>query len=363
MDNNLFPKPDFNKTDESHGNAFDDDFGEINATPSTGPVVTGSPSYANSQSQMQSQPVSDDDWGNVSSSNMAYEPNQPTGAGIVTATATVGIVFKCIVCALFPIFGFIVSGVSLGKGHKSRARIYRLVSLIAFILQMFISVGLGLFASKYADDIESHYSEVYDDYDDDYSYVDDYDHDDATEPDTTTVNDETKAASNATAGVNNTAWDEYTVYLSGQKIKLPMKWSEFSSLTGYKFDDKEDAKSTLKSNQYTLSVTCVNGEQEINVRIVNLGNSQLTYSDAWVGGINTYDYQDNDVVFAGNLTVGSSFNKQSMISALGQPDDVYDSDDSDFHIYTYQNEDEIYNKYEIQVSEGKITDISVEKFE
>lgn len=363
MDDNRFPKPDFDKADEPHGNAFDDDFGEINATPSTGSAVTESPSYANSQPQMQSQPVSDDDWGNVSSTNMAYEPKQSTGAGIVTATATVGIVLKCIVCALFPILGFIVSGVSSGKGHKSRARIYRLVSLIAFILQMFISIGFGLFASKQAANIESHYSEGYDDYDDDYSYIDDYDYDDVTEPDMTIANDETTATSNVTAGVNNTAWDEYTVYLSGQKIKLPMRWSEFSSLTGYKFDDNEDATSTLKSNQYTLSVTCVNGKQKINVRMINMGDSQITYSDAWVGGINTYDYQDNDAVFAGNLTIGSSFNKQDMISALGQPDDVYDSDDSDFHIYTYQNEDEIYNRYKVQVSDGKITDLSVEKFE
>lgn len=393
MDNSNFPKPQKN---EERDNAFEDIFGDVNTTPvQPTPVVPpqSTPQEVPIQQETPNQtPVFDDfvpsqntiqppmqqaqqpyynqeqDWNNVNSTMPPM--SEPKGSGAVAGIAIAGIVLKCIVCALMPIVGIVVSIISSSKGHKSRAKIYRLVSIISLALSIIVGTIVGIYEAKHATDyIDDSYSYI-EEYDEEYS-----DNENVEESKMTTANEETTEEKtketttvsnlNASNGnvVNNTAWDDYTVYLSGQKIELPMKYSEFSKLTGYSFEDNEDATTTIKNNQYTTSIPCVNGDKKVNVRIINLGDSQITCSEAWVGGINTYDYQENDAVFAGNLAVGDTFDKNAMISALGQPYDVYDSDDSDFHIYKYENENEFYNGYEIQVSNGKITDISVEKFE
>lgn len=360
MDDNLkgFPKP---YTDEPAGQpqSMDDGFDMPTTSVNQQPYSEFTPDFIASESDGNNVKSDYDDW---SSSGDSYvEPDfkhaNKTAGKVAVGAVTFGFIVKAIICFLFPALGMVCAIISAAKGHKSRSKIYGLMtglSIILAIVASLIAAGISIKNTVQSEDFEQS-SYTYEDVSDDYSYDTG---DDSVMIDTPVS--EPSDDSNTTE--NNTNWNEYIVYINGVKVKLPMKYSDFKSQTGFYFEDPEDATSTLKSNQYTLSCTAVNDSgEDINIRMINLDDSQVTYENAYVGGINTNEYESNNAVFAGNMHVGDTFDKDSMISLFGEPTSVYDSDDNDFHIYTY--EDEIYNSFEIEVSDGLITDIDVQHFE
>ena len=370
---NGFPNPYENKgvnevSENANQTSVNDGFGDI--TPNVNPNGAVNQNQGDTQGNfdvnnytMNPSGNQSDSWNssdaNYQNPNMQYA--NTTAGKVAIGAVTAGFIIKAIICALFPGLGIICAIISTAKQHKFRAKIYWIVTVIAIVLQLIIGIIAGAVISKTADSVDDTY-DYYEYSYDDYSYDDESDLD-STEPaqDTTAANDSNTAANGSVT--NDAGWRDYVVYLEGQRIELPMKYSDFVEAIGYQFEDPEDATSTLKSNQYTLSCNVVNGlSKSINVQMINLASSQVTYEEAYVGGINSNNYFENDAVFAGNMKVGDTFDYDAMTAALGTPTYVYDSDDSDFHIYRYE-EDNLYNQLEIQVSDGKITNLDTQKFE
>lgn len=305
---------------------------------------------------------SDDDWGSVNSVNNAYNEAMPKAYG---RGVTAGFVIMCILSVLFPFVGIIATIVAAIKHNRFRTKVYAIVTVVAIVLSIIVTSAAGKLIDKIDHDVDDTSSYVKDELDDQLDDFRDYygneatTNDQTTEPSYTTVNE----GSNVT---NNTAWNDYTVYVEGVKIQLPMNYSDFVKATGYELKKDEDKTTTINANSYTTSCTAIKGDSTISLRFLNDTSSQTTLSEAKVAGIGVDStYGDCDIVFAGNFKVNDTVDKDAIIKALGQPDDIYDDtgdEDWDYHSYRWQG-DSYYSDYEIIVINGKISQIHITHFD
>lgn len=341
---------------------FDDD---DDYTPQTPPVNQQpnvnyqQPNYETGSVQPQPQPQASYMDGAVYQQQSAYQGPQVSKLDVQTQNSSnkAWFIVKCIICALFPGLGIICAIVSACKHHKFNSKIYTLITVIAMVLQFILGCAIGgISAIKSVNDDWSDYDSSYVDEDSDY---DDDNSDLILDETTTEAATETTTQADSNVTVLSVDWKDYTCYVEGQKITFPISCKDFCSLTGYTFDDSDDATSTIKANQYTTSIPMVKGDKEIYVRFVNNTDKQTTLSGCTIGGIGVDDFYKSDCVFVGGFKLGDKATVDDIKAKLGEPERVYDGTD-DYHTVTY--EDQIYNRFEITVSGGKIAQIDLEKF-
>lgn len=278
-----------------------------------------------------------------------------------------------------PLVGWIYWGVKKEENPKSARTcgIVACVSAAINVLIVILSMVVTGIAFKGATDIIKDADWDFDS-DSDYSYsIEDNNSDDSilfedeettakeNNVETTAPNSETTSSKKNTTSTVSNNWEDYTVIINGTKITLPCSWADFNSKTGFNFKDSDDATTTLKSNQYTISTPIKKGEHQINVRFINTSGAQKTLAECQVAGINVDAFYEPtaDVVFAGGLKIGDKADAASIKKLFGEPTRVYDSDNSDYHTYTYEAKDSYYNEIEIIVKDGKINKISLEHFD
>ena len=275
-----------------------------------------------------------------------------------------------------PLFGWIYWGTKKNEKPKA-AKTCGIVATISFAINILLSIigtiiaGAGAFATIGAldsiiDENNYSYSDTFDD-DDWNDFVESYgDVEKSINTETTKVPETTtsKAATAPRADISS-KWTDYVVSINGTKITLPCSWSDFNSKTGFDFKDSDDRTTTLKDNQYTTSVIIEKNGQKIAVRFINTSGSQKTLSECQVAAIKADSFYEPtaDIVFAGGIKVGDKADITSLKRLFGEPTRVYDSDNSDYHIYTYEDDKSLYNEIEIIISDGKVKEISLEHFD
>lgn len=270
--------------------------------------------------------------------------------------ASVGL---AILSYLIPLAGLIIFLTKKDKQPKT-AKVSGICALVSVIINVILCIVMFAASGFIAKDIFEEGLDdpsIFEDYD--YNF-DDFISDDTNEP----TSEKTPQVNNeAVKAMANTEWSDYTVCLNGKTITLPCEWETFKSETGFDFKDSENAAETLGSNYYTTSVAVINGDQTIYVRFINSSDAETTIDKCMVAGINADNFYDCDVVFAKGIRPNDTADKDSITALFGEPSDVYDSEDSDFHIYTYDDVNSAYNSFEITVSDGKISGIDLEHFE
>lgn len=268
--------------------------------------------------------------------------------------ASVGL---AILSYIIPIVGLILF-ITKKNDRPKTAKACGICALVSFIINIIVSIIIsatsGALLKDIADDPSdfSSYSEDFNfDFDEDNAFTD-HTEDKTTQPNT--------AAIKSMESVN---WDDYAVCIGGKTIQLPCDWETFKNETGFDFDSSEYAAETLETNQYTTSVRVVKGEQKFYVRFINSDAETKTLDKCMVAGVGADDFYECDIVFAKGIKTGDTADKASITALFGEPSDVYDSEDSDFHIYTYEDSESVYNSFEITVSDGKISDIDLEYFD
>lgn len=203
--------------------------------------------------------------------------------------------------------------------------------------------------------------EEYEDYDPDYNDI--YEEYETTE--TTTETSTQSGFSNVNASSD---WSDYTVYVSGKAIKLPISWADFSKQTGATFNDPQDAQQTLKSNYYTVVTVKDAQGRNFCVKIMNDTNDVKTLVECTIIGISDFKrYSEGgqaDLVFAGNLKVEDNITEAELKQLFGEPDDTWYSSDGKDYKYTYYEDYDTYyssREFTITVYDGVIHSLDLEK--
>lgn len=203
-----------------------------------------------------------------------------------------------------------------------------------------------------------------------YSYEWNVDSDDANDIETPATSDSADAG-NAAGSVNvgTLDWNNVQIAVDGVSITLPCSYADFVSKTGYEFEDSTDAASTLDDNEYMLFSNCVKGDKVLEIEVYNPGGGSKAATDCQVVGVrvdsDAYSGSPANVTFPGNISLGSSVSQSSLTELFGEPDYVYESDlgDSDYMSWSWSDENDAYNDYEIVAYDGtSASSISIECF-
>lgn len=312
----------------------------VNTAPS--PVVTQQP-Y---QAQPQTQPVKED------KSNIGLN----------------------ILSWFVPVFGVIYYLVKKkerpkeAKGTLKTGLISFGVNFIVIILSV-VLIFAGTFSAigSITDDFDdmSGYEDTYEDYD--FSYkgdIDDLTQSNDTYEDETTETTTQSGKSNVNASSD---WTNYTVYLNGKSVKLPISWADFSKATGASFKDSQDAQQTLKSNYYTVVTVQDAKGCFFCVELLNETKDVKTLGECTVISISDFKrYSGNgqaDLVFAGNLKINDNITEAELKQLFGEPDDTWYSENSNDYKYTYYEDYDTYygsREFTITVYDGVINDLDLE---
>lgn len=163
----------------------------------------------------------------------------------------------------------------------------------------------------------------------------------------------------------STKWTDYTVYINGVKVTLPMSYADFTKATGCTFKDADDAQSTLKPNYYTYVNMVDKNGNVFCIDVLNDSDSVKTYGECKIININDFERHslgNADIVFAGGLRIGDKITENKLKEMFGTPDTTWYSDDGkDFKYTYYENYDEYYSnrKFEITVYSGVINDLEL----
>lgn len=111
-------------------------------------------------------------------------------------------------------------------------------------------------------------------------------------------NPDKNASSNSKESTKNTGWDDYSLFIDGNEIKLPMKFSDFSAMGFYEMDTYNEsiltetvkAKSnygdTYNSNIRNIHGLFTNGKtSNINIVIYNDANEEKQLKDCYITGV------------------------------------------------------------------------------
>lgn len=282
-------------------------------------------------------------------------------------TIDAGVIFKAIICALFPIIGVIVGFISSTKrNHKKRSKVYFISAAIGCVISLVLSVVLMVNANKYNPKDYQGDSSSYSNYFDYHSYVDEDENDEADNENTTEATTEeatsettTKAQSSSTS-VSASDWYKGQIEIDGITVTFPCSYAEFSNATGYKFSEPSEADTTLESGESTLSVNVKKGDNELALWLTNYGTGEKKYKDCDITLFRCSDYliRDVDVLFPGNLKVKDKITKEKLIEMFGEPDDEYEYEFSDGFSYEWEKKDNdhIYF-FTVDVENGEITEL------
>lgn len=178
-------------------------------------------------------------------------------------------------------------------------------------------------------------------------------------------------ASKAAAGTDETTkqsskdktsskWSNYTVSVNGKSITLPCTYTDFTK-TGYVFQNSGDALQELQSNLTTIK-TLQNEGFTMVVTLQNKSGNTAALTDCYITEITVSEYlSDENIKFAGDLSIGTETSKEQIIKLFGEPDYVYDSDadDYDYHSLQYCDKENVYNGFEVVISNNQVTELTV----
>lgn len=293
--------------------------------------------------------------GNMNMPPQGYGYNQFNNMPPKEEKASVGL---AILSYIIPLAGLIIFLTKKDKQPKT-AKVSGICALVSVIINLILSIVMFATSGLIAKDlIEEGMNDpsFFEDYD--------YDFDDFLTEDNESTSEKTPQVNNdAVQAMSNAEWSDYSVCLNGKTITLPCEWETFKSETGFDLKESENAAETLAPNYYTTSVAVEKDNQTIYVRFINSSDAETTIDKCMVAGINADRLYDCDVVFAKGIRPDDAADKDSITALFGEPSDVYDSEDGDFHIYTYDDVNSAYNSFEITVSDGKISEIDLEHFE
>ncbi len=239
------------------------------------------------------------------------------------------------------------------------------IELIAYIVLMVAGFSLANIA---LDEIsKSGYTDEYDDYDD-FDYDDDFylEEDSETEIETETETEtETQQAPAPTDVTAGTGFTDPTVSINGVSMTFPFSYEELKNM-GFHISAEDEAY-VLNSMYYT-SVSLYNAEDESigYCYLYDHTEDAISLSECMVYGVSLQyaDYYDAvaEVVFPSGVTNNSV--KEDWVTAYGEPDYVYESEDYDSQDYQwYIHNDEYYddsqNSLEVSYWDGKIDEISI----
>ena len=275
----------------------------------------------------------------------------------------------CILSWLVPLFGWIYWGVKKSD-YPHKAKSCGIAATISFALNLIISiiftivgvVGAGSLAKTAMENPDINYSwnienqETEDSNDDSVVIDDDSDKKSSSE---------TKESSKKVGKLN---WNNVVVNVNGANIELPCSYKSFIEKTGLKLEDPQDAEQTLKTNNYvSIPLVSSDSSQYIYVGVINDSNSVKSITESKVYSINDSQVYGNetdiDITYPNNFKVGQKCTVSQIKEILGEPNYVYNSDDSDYHTITYEaNESSYYQQIEFVIDNNNIIKIDLENF-
>lgn len=240
--------------------------------------------------------------------------------------------------------------------------------IVEFIVWIVLIVVVGFSAASFigSDATElyndSNYDYEYDyDYDSDYNYDDEEDSEDSEETETTL----SVTPSNVTAGSGIT---DTTITLNGATFTLPVSYSDFKA-AGFSISS-DDEVYVLNPGYYSSTITLydANGNDIGYCAICDNTDAPAALSECMVYGVTLHfaDYYDavGDIVLPNGVTAAST--KDEVMTAYGEPDDSYESDDAEYdsqdYTWYYHNDayyDDYNNSLQISYWDGVIDEIDI----
>ena len=240
--------------------------------------------------------------------------------------------------------------------------------IVEFIVWIVLIVVVGFSAASFigSDATElyndSNYDYEYDyDYDSDYNYDDEEDSEDSEETETTL----SVTPSNVTAGSGIT---DTTITLNGATFTLPVSYSDFKA-AGFSISS-DDEVYVLNPGYYSSAITLydANGNDIGYCAICDNTDAPAALSECMVYGVTLHfaDYYDavGDIVLPNGVTAAST--KDEVMTAYGEPDDSYESDDAEYdsqdYTWYYHNDayyDDYNNSLQISYWDGVIDEIDI----
>lgn len=323
---------------------------------------------------------------NTQPQNTGYAPNQPVySPNPVPVEEDKSSVGMNILSFFFPIVGIIYyfcmkkEKPKKAKGTLKTAIISIAVSVVLSIIGAIIAfigasvaiggaISNGDFEGKYEYEYSAPYNEYH--YSSDDANDDNYDHNEDVAPPAAESPTVSASQSDRTDVNASSKWTDYTVYINGIKVTIPMSYKDFMKATGCTLKDSDDAETTLKSNYYTFISVVDQYGKRISIEVYNGGSGVKTITECTVIGLTDYKHDSSDksdIVFAGGLRAGDSITEAKLLELFGQPDKTwYSKDDADgdsFSYTYYENYDKYYSNREfvITVYDGIINDIEIVK--
>ena len=240
--------------------------------------------------------------------------------------------------------------------------------IVEFIVWIVLIVVVGFSAASF---IGSDATELYNDsnydyeydygYDSDYNYDDEEDSEDSEETETTL----SVTPSNVTAGSGIT---DTTITLNGATFTLPVSYSDFKA-AGFSISS-DDEVYVLNPGYYSSAITLydANGNDIGYCAICDNTDAPAALSECMVYGVTLHfaDYYDavGDIVLPNGVTAAST--KDEVMTAYGEPDDSYESDDAEYdsqdYTWYYHNDayyDDYNNSLQISYWDGVIDEIDI----
>lgn len=150
-----------------------------------------------------------------------------------------------------------------------------------------------------------------------------------------------------------------TVVINGETIQLPIKYSEFSEKTGYKFQFSKDADKELESNN-TKSASLVNNYEGIGVKLLNKDAQTTTLNNCYIITVAVDEDSRKDIKFINDLYVGKSIIKDEVVEMLGNPNSSHSYFDDKRNSYNLVYCDDAYkNVFTITISDNVITSVEI----
>lgn len=130
---------------------------------------------------------------------------------------------------------------------------------------------------------------------------------------------------------------ELVFALEGEKIELPMKFSDFEAL-GWKPID--DTSIQIKPDRREL-ITFKKDDLQVSARVINPSNSVITAKEGYIFSLTMEGaYQSDDKIANVQLSGGLSFEskKEDIIAKFGEPSESHEGKDKDYESLTYNKD-------------------------
>lgn len=156
-----------------------------------------------------------------------------------------------------------------------------------------------------------------------------------------------------------------SITVNGVTVTLPLSYTELKEL-GFSTDETSENTTVETSEYYYVDLLDTSGAELGSVYVGNLTESSIALKDGVVFGFwFTSDDLENDkleVSFNNGLTDHAV--KEDFMTAFGEPDYSYESEDSDYQSYQWYNHNEMYsdtseNSFTVKFWEGKLDEIDI----